>query len=150
MKTMEQLAQELRQDFERKVRDNGDEFYCLDRVEHPAKAMVYAAHDGEFPNDFVYEAIVDTLDNIAGGAGEDDCAPAADMYHGSLLNWVSANLYRMAYVDEALEEYGCKTLSQALILGQARQLEHVARTVWNYLEELCDSQDDEPPELEAA
>ena len=140
MKTMEKLAQELRQGFERKERENGEGFYCLPDSDHPAKSMVYAAHDGEFPNDFVYEAIVDTLDNIVGGADEDDCAPAADVYHGRLLDWVGDNLYRMAYVDEALEEYGCKTLSQALILGQARQLEHVARTVWNYLEDQCNAQ----------
>ncbi len=150
MKTMEQLAQELRKDFERKVRDNGEEFYCLDRVEHPAKAMVYEAHDGEFPNDFVYEAIVDTLDNIAGGAGEDDCAPAADVYHSRLLDWVGENLGRMAYVDDAMKEYGAKTLSEALIWGQARQLEQIAATVWNYLEGLCNSQDDETHAMEAA
>lgn len=140
MKTMEQLAQELRQDFERKVRDNGEEFYCLDRVEHPAKAMVFEAHDGEFPNDFVYEAIVDTLDNIAGGAGEDECAPATDVYHSRLLDWVGDSLYRMAYVDEAMKEYGAKTLSEALIWGQSRQLERIAATVWNYLEEACNAQ----------
>jgi hypothetical protein len=140
MKTMEQLAQDLRQDFERRERDNGEGFYCLPDVEHPAKPMVYEAHDGEWANDFVYEAIVDTLDNIAGGAGEDDCAPAADVYHSRLLDWVGENLYRMAYVDEAMKEWGAKTLSEALIWGQARQLEHIARTVWNYLEEACNSQ----------
>lgn len=140
MKTMEQLAQDLRQDFERRVRDNGEVFYCLDKVEHPAKDMVREAHDGEWANDFVYEAIVDTLDNIAGGAGEDDCTPVAEVYHSRLLDWVGENLYRMAYVDEAMSEWGAKTLSEALMWGQARQLEHIARTVWTYLEELCNAQ----------
>lgn len=140
MKTMEQLAQELRQDFERRERDNGEGFYYLPDLDHPAKDMVFEAHEGEFANDFVYEAIVDTLDNIANGAGEDDCAPAADVYHSRLLDWVGENLYRMAYVDDAMKEYGAKTLSEALIWGQARQLEQIAATVWNYLEELCNAQ----------
>ena len=139
MKTMEQLAHDLRQDFERKERDNGEAFYCLGWVEHPAKGMVYEAHDGELPNDFVYEAVVGTLENIADGMSEEDCAPQADVYHSRLLDWVAANLYRMAYVDEALGE-GAKTLSEALMGGQGKQLEHIARKVWNYLEELCNAQ----------
>ena len=46
---------------------------------------------------------------------------------------------------------GGQNLSEALIWGQVRQMEHIARTVWNYLEGLCNSQDDEEiPAMEAA
>ena len=64
----------------------------------------------------------------------EDFTQTHDVMNVDLLRWVSSNLTRMAYVDEALEEYGMKDLAHALMAGQAAEMGEVYDYVLSGLE----------------
>src|SRR3990167_6138481 len=70
--------------------------------------IVHDAHESMLPDDWKHEFISDAFDAIAGGEPGDLDSPEleADIYNHDLLRWLSSNLNRISFVDEAIEEYG--------------------------------------------
>lgn len=133
--------------FERATRDDGTRYTRLrdDRPEWLQDA-VYAAHDGELPNDWRYEQckyIAGTIDD-----GNDDAMDIADAltdtYTHDLLTWVSGDLNRVGYVDEALYEMGNPDgLEQLIRAGQFQCLTVMAQTMINAWNEHANDETDE-------
>lgn len=82
-------------------------FYTLkDRRPTWVKDLVYKAHADMGVDDFKYETIVDVLDRLADGQDPEEMDLEADVYNVDLFSWLSSNLERAGYVDEAVEQMG--------------------------------------------
>lgn len=140
----------MHEHFTRQTRDDGVSYVTL-ADEHPdwLYDAVHAAHDDELPNDWRYatcRSIAEMIDD-----GTTDAAEIADaltdVYNANLLAWVSDNLGRMAYVDEALAEGSYDTLAGALMAGQFRCIEQMAQVLLDAADE--DADDAEAEEVES-
>lgn len=107
---------ELTSYFQRKTRDDGSTFVTLtDDAPEWLRDAVYAAHDGEMPNDWRYsmcESIVDALadygyptDDDAGEWGE-IADSHVEVYNHQLAQWLADNVEREQYVSAWHDDYG--------------------------------------------
>ncbi len=130
--------------------DSNEHFYKLtDTRPEWLYDLVQSAHDGMFPDDFKYEFIHDALSIIAEDDYDEDRVSESidsdvDVYTHRLLSWISSNLGRMSYVDDAVSEYGWpeQGLSQALMQGQYREREEVYNAVCSALDDVDDEPED--------
>lgn len=150
MATIKALAGELYRAFEAKTRDNGDAFYCLkDGSPEWMTDVIRAAHDNAnmLPDDWRYAAIHDAAGIIEDAddlerAG-DEFADDVDVYNGALLAWAASHLSRMAYCDEAMEDFGKpESLAQLLMWGQSRERREVFDQLVAALEGIADDEDE--------
>lgn len=147
MPAIHTLAGEMFEAFQAKTRDSGDDFYCLtsDSPEWMTD-VCHAGHGDMFPDDFRYSVIREACGFISDKGDDFDIdgddahefADDVDVYNGALLAWVSSNLTRMSYVDDALEEYECKELARALMVGQSIERREIFDAVAQALAELAD------------
>ena len=131
--------------FEKATRTNGADYW---RVKSGApewlKDLCFAAHDAGamLPDDWRYAFIAEALAALS-EEREDDIE--ADIYTGELSAWLASNVNRVAYVDDATEEYGGTFLGivEALQIGQLAEKREVLEQVKTYLEELDEDDDEE-------
>jgi len=96
------------------------------------------------PDDFRFEFVAEALDAIADADDLDDVSLEPDESTPKLLAWISSNLTRPSYVDEAIEETGWPgSMLAALAAGQAREKEEVLQLVQDHLEQLAEDQDED-------
>lgn len=154
--TIQQLAAETSAKFVTDKRDDGAEFV---KVRDDEKAewitdMIREAHGDMMPDDWKYQFIVDALDLVAEAAGDDtDDAIKngrdgieASIYTHDLLRWLSSNLNRVAYVDEAVQEYGYDGgtgIVGAIMTGQHAERSEVFESVTNSLRAKLDETEEE-------
>lgn len=105
--------QELSEMFETRKRDNGEHFVVLkDSAPEWAGDFVREAHGTAIlPDDYRYEYIRDALEFLAEADEDQDpndlaakFADQTDPYTDNLLTWLSSNLFRLSYCDEAQDE----------------------------------------------
>jgi len=141
------LAKEAESWFEKKTRDNGEEFFCL-KDGHPEwiKDMAYKAHeeDSLAPKDYRHKFVWESLVNIS-ECDEDNleemldcyCDIDADIYSSDLLKWLSSHLTRPGWVDQAKEELGPGfTLMSEIMHGQLLEKQMVFGVVVKFLREM--------------
>lgn len=98
--------------FERRTRDDGEEFTTLDSDTAPGwlRGLVREAHGDLLPDDWRYEAIRDALGDIELADGRDlddlehEFADRVDVYTGALLAWLASHSSRVGYCDGAQSE----------------------------------------------
>lgn len=139
-------AAELAQMFEVRKRDNGEHFIVLDdQAPEWAHDFVREAHGTEMlPDDYRYRWISEALDLLAQDVESDpqDLATSfgddVDIYTHSLLAWLSSNLTRIAYCDEAISEgmTDGTDLTKIIMAGQASERYEVFQNVLTALENL--------------
>ena len=103
-----------------------EEFYTLTDDAHPdLHCLVREAHGDLLPDDFRYDKIFSALAAIADCAeGElDEVRLETDIYHSDLLKWLNSNFRRVAYCDEAIEEFGLEKVDLMTIITYGQQLE---------------------------
>jgi hypothetical protein len=128
MKTIQDLAREGSTFLTTSTRPDGSTFYRLaDNAPSWVFKMVHSAHGVLMPDDYRYRWSAYALDAFA---DYDDPETAiseleAEPYNSQLLAWVASNLSRMDFVDEAISEGCCETLSEALSWGQAAEMREV-------------------------
>ncbi len=105
----------LRAAFTQDKRDDGSTFWCLtEQASQDGDDLtdwLRDLHDGELPNDWRYETIVDICNALM---DEDDLSNAdpgelsvgiannlTDIYNHSLCQWYADNASRVAYIDDA-------------------------------------------------
>lgn len=103
--------------FERLPRREGEMIWHLkERYPTWVQEMVYKAHENMGADDYKYEFVVKTLDELSEGAdpeeGKDNLE--ADIYTADLLQWLGSHLERTGFVDEIVEQIGH---SQSGIVG---------------------------------
>lgn len=124
-----------------KTRDDGTKFVCQkDDAPDWLNDLCRDAHNDMMPDDFVYSVIEDALDAIIDADGDaEDLFLEADSYTRDLLAWLSSNLKRVNYVDEAAEEYGgdaSEGIVHLISAGQYHEKSQILANVVNSLENL--------------
>lgn len=150
-KNLQKLAAVIYDCLEEKERENGEKFLCIKdglkkSTEDKVGNLILAAHnDGEFlPDDFRYNMIGSALSSIAAGSLDDEniyeiAGQEVDVYNSDLLRWVSSNLSRLEYVNEAVSEYGWPgDLMAAIVMGQSKEIQEIFGAVLHYLEKWND------------
>jgi len=133
---VQDLAIEASKYFTTGERGNGETFYkTTDDCPQWVTELVRNAHGDFLPNDYRYRWIAYALDAFSqyedGHNAIDEVQP--DVYNFDLLQWVSSNLYRMAYVDEAIQN-GAQDLATALTWAQSDEIRETYQRVLESLE----------------
>lgn len=138
--TMQAAATAALEYFETLKREDGSVFTTLaDGRPDWLHEAVYAAHNGEAPNDWRYDAAYGALERIADGAGEDDGGEFADwftdVYNADLLRWLTDNIGRADACDDAADELGDETagIIKRIQYGQYVEAEFVFSTMYRAL-----------------
>ena len=130
------------------VRKDGSPKYIED--------MLFAAHRyGDlFPDDYVYQYVVDALYLLA-GASEDAVANdlydlseeiEPDIYTPDLTAWLSSHTDRLARADEALREFDLDSILTAAEYGQREERQEVFNLVLQALEQELEDREEESEE----
>ena len=142
---VEYAIDELSRAFERRTRNNGDEFVCLgDGRPDWMQELAHEVHGDMLPDDWKYELFERAVD------GYNDESYESDVYNSRLLSWASSNLTRPAYVDEAVENYGYPNDHiKAIVMGQMAEMDDIYKRIEEWLEDGDNlSSDNESVELE--
>ncbi|MCP5468559.1 MAG: hypothetical protein H7A32_04745 [Deltaproteobacteria bacterium] len=137
-------AEELLIYFKKITRDNGEEIYTLQAgAPQELKDLVYAAHGDFLPDDFRYETIHSALCAFADCHFDeelDEIKVEADIYNHELLKWLSSNLNRIGYCDDAIVEFGLQSndLMTLITYGQRMEIDEIVASVRESLIELCE------------
>lgn len=142
--SIQDLASEAYDCFESFKRD-GDEttiYKLRDGSPDWIKELVREAHGDFFPDDYRYEAIMNALAWIHDNDGDEDPGEFADsnvdVYTADRYRWLSSNLRRSGYCDEAASE-GIVSPEADIVdrigVGQYMELTEVYGLVYRALEE---------------
>lgn len=85
--------------------------------------LIHTAHGDFLPDDFRYEVIHDALCAFADCENPDDVRVEADIYNHDLLRWLSSNLKRIGYCDEAQTEFGLDKSDVMTLITYGQQIE---------------------------
>lgn len=148
-KTTQDFAKEALSYFERITRSNDSEAYITKpETPHWLTNLIRFAHIDFMPDDWKYEFIHNALLHYADNDFDDDDLPEAidsclSIYNHELLKWVSSNLNRSSYVDDAVNEWAVDrpfNLYEALTSGQYKELEEVFHSVADSLKDLSEDE----------
>lgn len=138
--TIQELARYYADMFITAPRENGETYVTLRDSNEDLTTLIRDAHGEMMPNDYKYQFIREALEAVADSDDIDDICLEPAIYYSDLLDWVSSNLTRPTYVDEAVEELGYKDFYNSLMIGQLREKEEILYSVRSSLESLLDSQ----------
>ena len=128
------------------TKPRGDETIHTMKEGHPewVKECVYNAHDGMTPDDWKFKFIAEAASGLA--ADGEGWEPEPDVYNGELLAWLSSNLTRAAFCDQA-EEDGLvgSNMMECIGLGQYAEMREVRDAIVAYFEE---NEDELMPDVE--
>jgi len=146
--TIHELATEVLATFVRKKRDNGEQYYHSTADDGWITGMIYSAHGGMPPDDHKYDMIYSALHAIAyDNADPDDMFETVDgmvsVYRRDRHAWLSSNLEREDYVNEATSEYGpCDDISDAIAQGWFMEAMEVCASVVKSLQDELDNREE--------
>lgn len=142
-----EVARRATGDTETGPREDGER-YVRTRDGRPewVQDLAFAAHGEFLPDDWRYATISAALEFISeSGDPEEDSSEfadgAVDIYTGALLTWLSSNLTRVSYCDEAASEFGGEggpDIVSAIGLGQYYEAAEVYGLVLQFLEARVD------------
>ncbi|MGE0881897.1 MAG: hypothetical protein AB7O61_24860 [Acidimicrobiia bacterium] len=150
-----ELAAQAYAQFERRTRDNGDDYYTTkDGTPEWIVSLVRDAHGDMLPDDWRYDAIHSALSHIADSDAEtrddlhDEQSQFADSnvdtYNGARTAWLGSHLSRIGYVNEATETFGpSDDVMQSIGMGQYMESEEVFASVVDSLSDRLDEIEDE-------
>lgn len=116
MTTLHEAATQLSDAFETRTRANGEVFKCLkDGSPEWIEEAVQSAHGDMMPNDWSYRLISHIASSIDEYASDNDIDELRDLdseiidraipvYTRDQLDWLSSNLERLGYCDQARED----------------------------------------------
>ena len=137
-------AKEFLKYFETKTRaGSGEKIYTLcHHADEDLDNLVREAHGNLLPDDFIYETIHEVLCAFADCQSEEDWDEVRlepDMYYHGLLKWLSSNLKRIHYCDEAIAEFGLENsdFMDVIAYGQQIEKDEITDLVREALMSLC-------------
>lgn len=129
--------------FTMKRRENGDCFYCLnDDAPEWLSDAIQSAHDGMFPDDYIYQWCYDAACAYEDYDGNLDSAISdleSDVYNNALIQWLASHLSRIDLVDEALQECEFKEIIPAISYAQVREKERAYSEIFEAIRENAES-----------
>lgn len=150
--TKNRIMQFFADQFETRERENGTAFHCLgDNRPEWCQDIARECHGGMMPDDYRYQWLshgADSLADIPADEWEDQITEIADgmvdVYNFNLLQWVSSNLSRIEYVDDAMEN-GLPRENDLISALQCGQMEEIRETLCHLVEEIESLADDVEP-----
>jgi hypothetical protein len=147
-KTIQQVAQEV---VDNMVYDDEKKIYHQKKCGDPEwiQDMIHECHyQGMLPDNYVFEWVYEFCNEIA-DLDEDgdplDIEVHADTYTHDLLKWLSSNLTRMDFVEDAIDEYyNCNDkcdLALMIGIGQEKEMQEVLYTLADKLQDRIDEED---------
>jgi hypothetical protein len=117
--------------------------------------MIHACHyQGMLPDNYVFEWVYEFCNEISELGDDDDPLDIevhADIYTHDLLKWLSSNLARIDFVEDAIDEYHAGhdkcDLPLMIGIGQEKEMQEVLWTVIDKLKDRLDEMEDERIEL---
>src|SRR5438067_880220 len=149
--TIQELARNAGSCFERGTRPDGESFTRVkDGSPEWVSELVREAHGDDFlPDDWRYEHVHSALEFIAEAEDAEDgraefADSAVDVYTGGLFSWLSSNMRRQSYVDEATEEFGpADSVADSIARGQYLEASEVYGLVLGFLEQRAEDVDED-------
>jgi hypothetical protein len=155
---LKEAAAAMAESFEQRTRANGESFYALkDEAPDWMTDALYEAHNGILPDDWAYSAARSLVNGLA-DIDSDDTAESVqyngrdseiidscvDVYTGRLTAWLASHLARVAYCDDAAEEYGEPgDMIKRIAQGQYYELSQIFNAILSACEaQVTDSDDD--------
>ncbi len=142
MSSIEQDATEAARWFETATRTDDSRYVRIkDDAPEWVTDLAHEAHGDMFPDDWRYQCISAVLDHLAEGGDPDDAHEFADshvdVYTSNRLAWLSSNLTRAGYCDEAADEFGAEGLDiiERIGLGQYMEASEVFSAVVSWFED---------------
>lgn len=152
MPTIQDLAHGASSHFETRKRKNGEEFVALKKGSPEWMTdMVREAHGSMMPDDWKYAFALEALRAIAETESDDEAIEAvqeleASIYTNELMQWLSSNLERAGYVDEAVENYGGHS-DQGIVgdigLGQMAEKQEVGYSILSTLRDRAEEEEED-------
>lgn len=161
MQTVPALATALAAAFVKSERTNGDTFYHLaDDSPEWMTGAIHACHGEMMPDDWRYSMIRNVAYGLADTQAVDDPNELSDLSHEILdglvsiynadrLNWVSSNLSRAYYVNDAVDNLGGGgefDLFEALGWGMYEEYREVWESLVEFLTEETERQNEDDEE----
>ena len=150
---LEKLAEQLCAAFELGTRNDGSKFYSLKHGSPDwMQPAIRKAHDGLFPNDWVYERcsdIAERLSDTGPGDWDDSISEWADtlvdVYNNARAQWLASNLYYGSLVDEAVKELGHSQdgIFGDIGIGQYRMIEQIAAALIQVVRDEAEPEEDD-------
>ena len=145
------MAQALSKQFEGAERNDGTKYRRLKEDEHYQewmKDVIFAGHLDRMPNNTMYNACENVIDEIADLDEDleddeilDNLELEADCYTSDLTGWLNADNRNVYYLDEAIAN-GAKDGFQALAMAQSEFYREVAQAIIDKLIELAEDMTD--------
>lgn len=112
MKTFKEKIEMMNGMMERKSREDGTEYYCLnDKRPDWMRDVIYAVHGDKLPDDSTYQTISHVLYVLTDAEAENEREAIdtvqeiePDCYTGNLTAWLAARADHVEYLTEAMEE----------------------------------------------
>jgi hypothetical protein len=146
------MAQALSKQFEGDVRNDGTKFRKLKEDEHYQEWMrdvIFAGHLDRMPDDTMYRACENVLDEIANLDEDTDDSEILDSlelepdcYTSDLTGWLNSDNRNVYYLDEAIAN-GASDGFQLLAMAQADFYRDVANAIIDKLVELAEDIDED-------
>lgn len=136
------------------ARTNGDKFMRVaDGAPEWVSHLAMYAHGNMMPDDWRYRFISDAVDAISEMVDDGDEDAIQDrgrewepsVYNAALLEWLSSNLHRIGYVDEAVEEleHSSRGVMGDIAMGQYEEFQETFNLVCEFLDELEEDETEE-------
>lgn len=157
--SMQTLAGDAFDAFETATRPDGETTFVRLKDNAPdwVQPIVYAAHGDLLPDDWRYDCAWSAFGAIHDASEDADISEVshefadghADIYTAARFDWLSSNLERQGYVDEAARQFGpADDVAAAVGMGQYLEAQEVFNTVAEKLAELSDDEDEDEGEDE--
>ncbi len=147
-KTIQQMAQEV---VDNMVYDEERKIYHQKKCGDPQwiQDMIYACHyNGMLPDDYIYEWVYEFCREISELNEDDDPLDIevhGDTYTHDLLKWLSSNLARIDFVEDAFDESGWTDKCDLVLMigiGQEKEMQEVLYTIIDKLQDRIDEEED--------
>ena len=132
-------------DFEPVIKqvDNSTIWVLKDSASKKLKQSIYDAHEGSYPNDYIYSTYLCILENLLNYDinSVDDIDDIRHelvdsmvcLYTHDLTEWLHSNTSNVYYLDIAINEYGCKSGFELLATAQYISIDEVFEYVLELL-----------------
>lgn len=143
-KTIASVAEEMYQNMESRVREDGSTFICCKDDIQWQRDIIHAVHGDRLPDDTIYNQIHDFLNDFRYSETEDDCQQSimdteADCYTSDLTAWLNERNDHVYYLTQALEEFDIKDGFQALAYAQKLYIDEIGYSLLSEMQKYIDS-----------